>query len=187
LRRAAAALAISLAPVPLPAQPPPLPLTLEPDSRVGWTAVNDAVMGGVSHGRIERLPDGTVVFSGRVSFEYGGGFASARRAVAMPPVPDGVLRLEVAGDGKRYKLAAYAEGGVSGASWQTTFATRQGETSVVDIPLGTLSARFRGRPVDGAPPLRAEQVRAIGFLIADRQEGPFRLEIRSLVLDAPAR
>jgi hypothetical protein len=42
--------------------------------------------------------------------------------------------------------------------------------------------------VDGAPPpLRAEQVRAIGFLIADRQEGPFRLEIRSLVFDAPPR
>jgi hypothetical protein len=168
--------------MPLPAQP--LPLRLEPDTRVGWTAVNDAVMGGVSQGRIERAADGAVVFAGRVSFDYGGGFASARRAVALPPAVDGVLRLEVAGDGKRFKLAAYAEGGASGASWQTTFETRPGEVVLIEIPIARLEPRFRGRSAGDLGTLRPEHIRALGFLIAGRQEGPFRLEIRSIVFEA---
>jgi monofunctional biosynthetic peptidoglycan transglycosylase len=35
----------------------------------------------------------------------------------------------------------------------------------------------RGRTVPEAPPFDPSQLRTIGFLIADEQDGPFRLEV----------
>ncbi|MFZ5557686.1 MAG: CIA30 family protein [Pseudomonadota bacterium] len=40
---------------------------------------------------------------------------------------------------------------------------------------------FRGRTVSGAPPLDAGAVWTLGFVIADRQSGPFRLEVKCIV------
>ena len=50
----------------------------------------------------------------------------------------------------------------------------------VDLALGDFVPRHRGRTVDGAPPLEAGAIRTLGFLIADRQGGPFRLELASI-------
>ena len=43
----------------------------------GWQIVNDEVMGGVSAGEF-RLAKGVAVFSGHISLENNGGFASVR-------------------------------------------------------------------------------------------------------------
>jgi len=43
-----------------------------------WHAINDGVMGGVSQGRARITGDGVLVFSGVVSLENNGGFASIR-------------------------------------------------------------------------------------------------------------
>mgnify|MGYP003905390875 CR=1 FL=1 len=43
-----------------------------------WSAVNDDVMGGVSTSQFQRLTNGGAVFSGVVSLENNGGFASVR-------------------------------------------------------------------------------------------------------------
>jgi NADH dehydrogenase [ubiquinone] 1 alpha subcomplex assembly factor 1 len=156
-------------------------MTIDPDPRAAWIAVNDVVMGGVSRGAATREPEGALVFAGTVSFEHGGGFASARRAVAGDALPPfDALSLRVQGDGKRYKLAAYTDAGTSGFAYQAAFETRAGETTVIVIPLASFEARFRGRPVGDAPPLASGQIRALGFVIADRQEGVFRLRVESI-------
>jgi NADH dehydrogenase [ubiquinone] 1 alpha subcomplex assembly factor 1 len=36
---------------------------------------------------------------------------------------------------------------------------------------------FRGRVLSGEPPLDPAKVTSVGFLIADKQDGPFRLEV----------
>lgn len=72
-----------------------------------WTTVNDPVMGGQSTSRIT-FGDGGLVFSGSVSLENNGGFASAR----SPQDPDigrratgaKSLRVRALGDGKTYVL-----------------------------------------------------------------------------------
>jgi len=156
-------------------------VTVEPDPRATWIAVNDAVMGGVSSGAVTREAGGALVFAGTVSFERGGGFASARRALAgdaLPPLD--ALSLRVLGDGKRYKLAAYTDAGTSGFAYQASFETRAGETTVVVIALASFEARFRGRSVGDAPPLASGRIRALGLVIADRQEGAFRLRVESI-------
>jgi hypothetical protein len=38
-------------------------------------------------------------------------------------------------------------------------------------------AAFRGRVLPEEPPIDASKISAFGFLIADKQEGSFRLEI----------
>lgn len=156
-------------------------IVVEPDAAVEWIGVNDVVMGGVSSGAVTREPDGTIVFAGNVSFERNGGFASARRPFAGEAFPDvGAFRLRLAGDGKRYKLAAYTDSGESGFAYQCGFPTRRGESALLLLPLASFEARFRGRSIAEAPPLDARAIRALGFVIADRQEGPFRLRVEAI-------
>lgn len=47
-------------------------------SLIDWTTVNDGVMGGVSDSQMIINEDGYAVFSGSVSLDYNGGFASVR-------------------------------------------------------------------------------------------------------------
>ena len=64
----------------------PLPVAQEPDSIVlvdfspstttEWRVVNDGVMGGLSSSTMSATEVGTGVFSGRLSLENNGGFAS---------------------------------------------------------------------------------------------------------------
>jgi monofunctional biosynthetic peptidoglycan transglycosylase len=47
----------------------------------------------------------------------------------------------------------------------------------VQLPFREFVPVFRGRVVSDAPILQPDRVRRIGFMIADKQEGPFCLEI----------
>lgn len=67
-----------------------------------------------------------------------------------------------------------------GVAYQQTFGTTEGEWITVDIPFADFTASFRGRRVPDAPALNPSNIRQIGFLIADRQTGPFALEIASI-------
>ena len=77
-----------------------------------WNAVNDVVMGGVSQSGF-RLTDTQGIFSGRVSTENNGGFASVRTENFEPPLDlsdyEGI-ELKLKGDGKRYKFITRCEG-----------------------------------------------------------------------------
>ncbi len=70
-----------------------------------WRAINDDVMGGLSRSSLHG-EDGIGVFSGELSLEHGGGFASVRRE----PEPFDLsayagLVLQVCGDGRRLEDA----------------------------------------------------------------------------------
>lgn len=156
-----------------------------------WAPIDDVVMGGVSSSRLERTPEGAA-FAGRVSLDYGGGFASVRSRPDRWST-DGALalRLQVRGDGKRYKLTARTDAGFDGVQYQCEFDTRAElappEWQRLELPVTAFVASFRGRRVPGAPPLDAARIRQFGLMISGKQAGPFRLEIRRLeaVRDAP--
>ena len=152
----------------------------EPAEQRAWHAVNDGVMGGVSAGGLD--VEGVVgVFHGTLSLEHGGGFASIRR-----PVPAGALSgsdgvsLRVRGDGRRYQCRVGSERLPDGASYAASFDTTAGRWLDVSLPWAAFEAVFRGRPVTDAPPLSPERIHRIGFLLADRRPGAFRLEIASI-------
>ena len=143
-----------------------------------WRTVDDVVMGGVSRSRIHRTEDGTAVFEGTLSLENNGGFASVRTLTEPPDLSgckDVVVR--VRGDGRRYRLRLRTDERFDGIAYQATFPTEAGEWTEVAIPFTAFEPSFRGRKPPGAPPLDPARIRQVGFLVADGQEGEFRLEV----------
>jgi hypothetical protein len=146
-----------------------------------WSAVDDRVMGGISSSRLRHDPAGHAVFEGVVSLEQNGGFASVRtRPMALGAPGAAAYVLEVAGDGKRYKLALRTDDRFDGIAYQASFTPRAGGWSDVRLPVADFEPTFRGRRVPDAPTLDPAAVRQTGLLIADRQAGPFELAIRSI-------
>jgi hypothetical protein len=142
-----------------------------------WRNVDDSVMGGVSSSRM-RIEDGTAIFQGELSLENNGGFASVRSDLLEHDLAgfEGV-RLRVKGDGQRYQLRIRADRAFDGPSHQMTFETKKDAWIEVDLPFSDFFAAYRGRQMPNHPPIDAAKIATMGILIADKQEGNFRLEI----------
>lgn len=149
-----------------------------------WIAVNDGVMGGRSRGG-PTVAAGLLEFTGHLSLENNGGFASVRsvgrdfdlsRATAI------VLR--VRGDGRRYQLRLATDARHRGiaVSYGAGFDTTAGEWAEVRVALASLQPTVRGSLVQG-PPLDPSQVREIGLMIADKREGAFALSVDWIGVD----
>ena len=152
-----------------------------PTALTDWSTVDDVVMGGVSSSRVEHHPDGFAVFEGVVSLENNGGFCSLRSGrLPERPLAAEVFVLHVRGDGKNYKLNLRAEGVFDGVSYQAQFHAPADEWTEVRLPVSEFLPTYRGRPVHGLEPLDPYRTTHITVIIADRQEGPFRLALRSL-------
>ena len=149
-----------------------------------WSAIDDRVMGGVSHSRLRHDDAGHAVFEGVVSLQHNGGFASVRsRPLDLGASGAANYSLEVRGDGKRYKLSVRADDAFDGVSYQARFEAPAGAWTVVRLPLSEFQPSFRGQSVPSAPLLDPAQVRQIGLIIADRQAGPFALRLRSILAE----
>ena len=143
-----------------------------------WMSINDVVMGGVSSGRLVATGNDTVAFTGLVSLENGGGFASVR---SRPREHDlrgySGLELRIRGDDRRYKINLKTDIRADGILYRAIFETREGEWQTLRLPFGEFLPTLRGRVVPEAPPLDLSCVTSLGLMISDRQAGPFRLEI----------
>ncbi|AEV72372.1 Complex I intermediate-associated protein 30 (CIA30) [Mycolicibacterium rhodesiae NBB3] len=145
-----------------------------------WTTVNDPVMGGKSTARIE-FGNGGLVFSGNISLENNGGFASARG----PQDPDigrratgaTSLRVRALGDGKTYVLKV----GTAGQPWSyiQRFATEAGVERNYDLPVGDFTpVGMRLDPAPDAPPtMDPSLISQMAVYILDKQQGPFELTL----------
>jgi len=143
-----------------------------------WMVVNDGVMGGLSRSGIRRTDRGTGVFSGELSLENNGGFASVRLAVGRLDLSAHAgLEMRVRGDGRTYQLRLRTDDGFDGLAYRTVFATRDGEWLTIRRRFTEFEPTFRGRTPRGAGPLDPARIRQVGFLIADQQPGSFSLEI----------
>jgi len=146
---------------------------------LGWRTINDTVMGGVSNSAMATTGEGSAVFSGYLSLDNYGGFASVRSRARLHDLSayQG-LALRVRGDGKRYTLSLKLDSALDGIMYQAPFQTVAGEWTEVRLPFASCCAPvFRGRQVPDTPPLDASKIMQFGLMIAEKQEGPFRLEI----------
>jgi len=147
-----------------------------------WEIVNDGVMGGQSESSFQINEKGNAVFIGSISLENNGGFASVRNHKSLNLEGFKSLKLHVKGDGKRYcfRLRTASNGGVHRFSYDYRFETEAEHWIDVDLPLSGFRPFFRGNPLKDVPPLDLSKIRLYGFLISDKQEGPFRLEIADI-------
>jgi monofunctional biosynthetic peptidoglycan transglycosylase len=143
----------------------------------GWQIVNDEVMGGVSTSSFS-VANGVAVFRGEVSLENNGGFASVRSSPARQNLAGlDAFVVRVRGDGRRYKLTVRNEAGFDTPIYQCTFTTKRGEWEKHRLPFKDFVPTFRGRMLTNVPALDPARVVSVGFLISDKQEGPFKLEL----------
>lgn len=148
-----------------------------------WTTINDPVMGGQSSSRIT-FGDGGLVFSGNISLQNNGGFASAR----SPQDPDigrratgaTSLRVRALGDGKTYLLKV----GTAGQPWSyiQRFPTEAAVQRVYDLPIeGFQPVGTRLDPAPDAPQiLDPSSISQVSVYILDKQQGPFELTVSAL-------
>ncbi len=166
----------------------------QPDSQIQatWGAVDDVVMGGISESRI-RLTDGYAVFSGDVSTENSGGFASVRTRNFEPSFNLSNytgIELRVKGDGQRYKLFVRTEAKWDGVGYAYSFNTSSTEWTTIHIAFKDLVPVFRAKTVENAPPIDSSQICSFQLMLSkfeyDKQLNPhftpglFSLQIESI-------
>ena len=143
-----------------------------------WVPINDVVMGGVSSSRLEATGNDTAAFTGLVSLENNGGFASVRSRPGKHDLRGySGLELRIRGDARRYKINLKTDLRADGVLYRAVFETREDEWQTLRLPFGEFLPTLRGRSVREAPPLDLSCVNSVGLMISDRQAGPFRLEI----------
>jgi len=142
-----------------------------------WQVVNDDVMGGVSSSSF-CVTNGVALFRGKVSLENNGGFASVRSLLTRHDLAGGnTVVVRVRGDGRRYKFTARTDPSFDSAIYQCGFTTKKGEWEEHRLPFKQFVATFRGRVLSSEPPLDAARITSVGFLISDKQDGSFQLEV----------
>ena len=150
------------------------------DNAALFHSIGDRVMGGVSTGGMSP-GEGFALFSGEVSFENQGGFASIRSETgAWDLSAYNGIQLEVCGDGRTYKLSLTTDPRYDSVVYRARFSPPAGKWSKVSLAFEDFVPMFRGEKVPGAPPMDPSRINTFGFLISDRQEGPFQLKIRSI-------
>ena len=159
----------------------------EKDSLKGWISVNDGVMGGVSKGGFKRTEAGTLLFSGRLSLENNGGFASIRTEPRpMDLKGASTLLIKARGDGRTYWAELRTAGQMGASSYRADLPTRKGEWIETRIPLVDFKLQAFGKTLPGGA-VNAAKVDSLGFTLADKKAGPFELEIEQIsAVSAPA-
>jgi hypothetical protein len=144
-----------------------------------WSTNSDAVMGGISTSEAGAGVTGTLTFSGVVRLENNGGFATVSGPSA-DRAGDGLagygnIALRVKGDGKIYQL--WLNIGGRRLVYVARFTAKAGAWEEVVLPIQSFEPENGfGQPVTAAR-LDAPVVVGYRLLIADKQKGPFRLEI----------
>ncbi|MGE2737431.1 CIA30 family protein [Mycolicibacterium vaccae] len=155
----------------------------DPGEVATWRTVNDPVMGGASTSKVT-FGNGGLVFSGNISLENNGGFASARspQDPGLGRLAAGAtsLRVRGQGDGKNYVL----EAGIEGQPWSyiQRFTTDAGVERTYDLPIaGFQPVGMRFDPAPDAPQaLDPSLINQVSVFILDKQQGPFELTINGI-------
>ena len=147
-----------------------------------WYTVNDDVMGGVSTSMVTTDAETQrLVFSGNLSLENNGGFASIRSQWSDYDLTgyDGLV-LRVRGDGRTYQFRIRTEETGSEIAYATLIETEVGIWKDIYVSFEEMIPVYRGVIVRRAPALDPGSIRSFGLMLADKQEGDFLLEVETL-------
>lgn len=162
-----------------------------PNIQAIWGSVDDVVMGGVSESGM-RWGGASAIFSGRVSIDNSGGFASVRTRNFEPTFDLSNytgIELRVKGDGQRYKLFIRTETAWDGVGYACSFDTSH-DWIDIKVPFDKLVPVFRAKIVNPSPQFDRTQIRSFQLMLSkfeyDRELNPrftpglFALEIESI-------
>ena len=145
-----------------------------------WMILDDVVMGGWSNGQFEIGQEGHGVFFGEVSIENNGGFSSVRYycdPLIVAEYSKAVIRLK--GDGRDYQFRTKTDK-YDRHSYVYSFKT-SGEWENIEIPFLEMEPRFRGMQMNMSN-YPGQKLEEVAFLIGNKKNEPFRLEIDKISL-----
>ena len=143
-----------------------------------WRVINDGVMGGLSRSEYQSTDQETGLFTGELSLENNGGFASIRTLVGAHDLS----RPPGSRSGSRETGAPTSCGYAptdrwDGIAYRASFSAPGRQMVQRPVSLRGFRSQLQGRVVEDAGPLDAARIEQIGFLIADKVTEPFSLEI----------
>lgn len=143
-----------------------------------WRIVNDGVMGGLSSSKAIVNNDNKIIFSGNVSLENSGGFASLRSPVKDYDFSEFTgLELKFKTDGKLYGISMKETSYFTGYFYTKSFETKKDEWIVFHIPFNQFKLYYFGQETNSNKKIPLNNIKEISFLIGDKQEGEFVAEI----------
>ena len=146
-----------------------------------WRIVNDGVMGGLSKGMFRLTDQGTGLFEGNLSLENNGGFSWVRTAKGDPDFKGSTgVKIRVKGDGRTYAVTLDTSEGYNAYSFNHYFTTVKDTWQEIEIPFKEFRAYWFGRKMPMMRLNNPGKIRDIGFILMDKKQGPFRLEIDSI-------
>ncbi len=143
-----------------------------------WRIVNDRVMGGLSSSGIEVNELNSIIFTGKVSLENNGGFASLRSPVRDYNFENHTgIEIRIKGDGKRYSISMKETSYFTGYFYTANFQTKPDEQIVLQIPFEEFNLYYFGSKTNSEKRVPLNKIKEISLLIGDKQEGQFKIEI----------
>lgn len=166
---------------------------MTPAENSQWRPVNDVVMGGRSSSQfsIQASPadDETAyvgVFTGFVTNENNGGFASVARPISPEDAQQWLnytgIALRCRGDGKVYQLRLRTTHQGVSTRYKFEFGPVSPEWQVITAPFSQFIATFRGKELPNAPPIDNQSIDEVGLLISKQQLGDFCLQVQGFYL-----
>ncbi|EME32652.1 uncharacterized protein Gasu_00240 [Galdieria sulphuraria] len=159
-----------------------------------WGPVDDVVMGGVSQSKIELSSSGdSVIFSGQVSTDNFGGFASVKTIPFETPLDlsgyDGIY-LRLLGDGRRYKFIIRCDKKWDGIAYICSMDTVASIWKECYLPFSQFRPVFRAKTITPISPLDPTTIYSFQLMYSkfeydeklnpSFQEGPFSLELKDI-------
>lgn len=142
-----------------------------------WRIVNDDVMGGVSKSNVF-ISNGNIIFSGTVSLENNGGFASLRSPVRDYDFSQFTgLEIKLKADGKRYSISMKETSYFTGYFYTQSFETKKNKWITVKVPFDQFNPYYFGRKISSTAEIPLDKIKEISFLIGDKQDGEFIAEV----------
>lgn len=140
-----------------------------------WRIVNDGVMGGISTSTLSITNEGHGQFSGHVSLENNGGFASIQLNHSTT-IPEDIkfIVLRVKGDGKQYEFRLKSDLYQS-VSYVHPFKTT-GEWQNIQLAISDFYPQYFGQKLN-RPNFSYKKIEQISFLISNKKEEDFKLFI----------
>lgn len=144
-----------------------------------WTIVNDGVMGGLSQSNAQ-LDANALLFSGTVSLKNNGGFVSLRSAMGrydLSAYEFCEIRFKSNTD-RKFELLIEKETQFYLPKYRVKFGGKSEDWITIRIPLRDFELSRMGATMqERIDPKDLESIQRIGFILADKQEGSFRIWI----------
>lgn len=146
-----------------------------------WRIVNDGVMGGISRSNLLKTSEGYGQFSGHVSLENNGGFASIQlnQSTTIPDETKYIV-LRVKGDGKQYEFRLKNDLYQS-VSYVHPFKT-SGDWETIRLAIGEFYPQYFGQKLNRSN-FNYKNIEQISFLISNKKEEDFKLLIENISMN----